>query len=209
MRCRSRLTLVLSFAMIVPAPALAEALASSPPVDNGLMRAPASLRYTCQRIEARLVRAHVGWRVACPTRVPDSQVLFVIAYNGGALSSNGFRAGWAIEVGGSGPLAGASGGHWFLVGGEPKRIHDAYLVGQNAIGHPTIDTTSRSAEIAGHRVRIYFVSKSGMSAYSGHVVAEWTQKGEGWQVSIHGWQHEPQARAMARLLIDEIARPTR
>jgi hypothetical protein len=202
---RPSVACALSLLLGVAAQARATPIASAPPLDNALMRAPASLRYTCQRLDARLVRARVRWRVACPTWVPDSQVLFVIGYNGG-LGTNDFRAGYVIDVGGSGPLAGASGGHWVLVGGDARELHDAFLVSPNGDGKATVSTTSHSTLIAGRRVRIYFVSDAGMAFYTGHVVVEWSQKGEGWQVSIHGWQHEPQARAMAGSLIGQIAR---
>jgi hypothetical protein len=186
-----------SFAASLTAMALAaHASGASKPI---LMNAPTALKQACSVIQAQVLAAKAGWKVVCPTRVPYT-VLPIVDHND--VESN-VRHGYLIDV-----LGGAGHTHWTLAAGDPAAL-DKILNPLNADGKPTgILAPGVVLHIHGQRVVRYLPPPyaNGGGLYAHHVVFQWNDDGEEYQVTVHRFTAEANAQAMdtASNLIDQL-----
>jgi hypothetical protein len=157
----------------------------------------------CAKLRGISVRRLERWRVVCPALVPWSSAGSSVDYAGGALSTSGFGAGYAIDVMGWYGHPSASGGHWAFVSGDPKLV-EAYFFPRDAGGALFLGTSTSYATICGMRDRVLRVPSGGMHEFSGHVGVASIIRGQVYIVSIHGWMHEQQALAMSAALIRQV-----
>jgi hypothetical protein len=155
-----------------------------PPVRYRMMPAPAIVTDACERIERASARSHARWRVICPPLVPWARDEH-IHYAGGVLSTRGFQSGYLID--GWNPRdqsISPYGGHWTFGSGDRKSVH-TWLALKDVGGRPQVTWTRRRASIGSQKVWIYRVRPRGMSELAGHVVIEWSWRGQTYQVSVH------------------------
>jgi hypothetical protein len=172
------------------------------PPAAALMVAPATVQRACEEIRRSSAR-QTRRRVVCPPLIPKSRRA-TITYAGGVLSGRDFGPGYLFDgrdARGSSVYA----GHWTFAGGQPAAVHTPLASGP---GH-LVGVSRTKARLAGQPVVIYRVT-NGMTQLSGHVVVEWTWRGQAYQVSVHRWRSDrqgfAQATRMARAVIQVLRR---
>jgi hypothetical protein len=172
------------------------------------MSAPHTLVQLCQKVTNALRRQHAQWRLICPGRVPLT-VLPSFDAAGTNLSSTSFRDGYLFDCLGESRLAPGT-VHWVFASGSPRSLADL-LDPTNAIGQPAYrPSPPTTLRLDGQVVKRYVIPPGAQALYSDHVVIEWTQNDQEYQVSIHRWPNTryatAQATAMASAIIAQLKR---
>lgn len=179
----------------------------------GLTRSlPAKLTDACRRIQRR-----VDIAVYCPPVVPESHPPPPQIEQAGPLGigfSHGRVTRWTRDYYEANVQSGswldhASDGHWIFAAGSPRlvgrRINALPLQGPPTGMVASAVLTSRNVRIAGLMASVKRMARYPQGGINGgHVLVTWKVGATDYLVSIHGFQNEPRAVAMAEGLINEI-----
>jgi hypothetical protein len=172
---------------------------------------PGPVRRVCSAVAERAVDQGQPQPVFCPPLVPDTAIKVELA--GGVLRyrhfDDGYNIGfWSPDV----DHANDAGGHWSIAAGDAASLRvlthppaPAAPPGADRaepLIAPTSTTTLRGVPVTVYRMPTE--AQGGAGFYSGHVVFEWAYRGTTFHVTMHGHQNEPQTRAMAAALIEEL-----
>jgi hypothetical protein len=102
-----------------------------------------------------------------------------------------------------------SGGHWAFEAGPPKDIHSVLhaLTGIPGTGREKdlAVKSTRSVTLAGVNAEVLHMARYPQGGiHGGHVVVRWNMRGTDYLISVHGYQNEERALAMADGLISLI-----
>lgn len=177
--------------------------------DVTLMPAPKNLLAVCAHLSRLIHQQRARWRVVCPPQVPGGESELVGA---GAIVPVGntsyMREGYALNgFSRSRTTTNPFRGHWTFFSGDPNAVHN-WLVLPDGTGRPQVHFTRRRARIAGQSVFVYRVAP-GQTQLSGHVVVEWTYRGQAYQVSVHRWLSDRQGYEQATQMAEAIIRALR
>jgi hypothetical protein len=170
------------------------------------MNSPAAVNKACAAILAGTRRQHARWRVVCPPKIPRVSQPSVIYFGGAAATSN-FRSGYGLDGTGSVyPIVNGY-GHWTFRSGSP-RLLERLLHPTDAIGRPESTVSSaKEINVVGQIVRLYRVAPDS-TEYAGHVVVDWIDHGQEYQVTVHRWRSDKQgvlqATGMAAAIILQL-----
>ena len=164
-----------------------------------MMNAPPTLTQACQKVSGAVRRERAIWRVICPTRVPLT-IAPLVSVAGANLATGDFRRGYIFGC--LGRAVGSPLVHWTFASGTRHDL--AYLLNpQHAYRLSAV-----ALRLEGRDVQLYLIPPGAQALYSDHVVIEWTQGGQEYQISIHRWPNTQrataQATAMAKVVIQQI-----
>lgn len=184
----------------------------------GLTRAvPASIRSACAQLAREEASQRIRRVVYCPPLVPSARpqvIQSVAAADGNSVSLRHLRTGYLVSV--FSPTLGVrdGSGHWTFATGEGDVLRlwvypPAPLVPRGQRRLQPLKPRVTHARLAGHLVTIYRMPLHGQGdggLYDAHVVVQWQLDNTTYQVSAHGYENQPRAKAMAAALIREIER---
>ena len=158
--------------------------------------APAVVKGACSWIAQAAKRQGSRWSTVCPAKVPRSFSTSV-RYAGGVSAMTDFRSGYLIR--GVSPDASSRNlhnGEWTFASGDPAAVGAVLLAPTDVNGRSYARYRTTRMVLAETAVTVYRLAP-GTGMVSGHVVVEWTRRGQAYQVGVYRWRGDRQAFALA------------
>lgn len=170
---------------------------------------PRSVRSICSAIATRAAERGSPQPVFCPPLVPDTRRIKV-ELAGGIMRyrqfDDGYNIGfWSADV----RDATDFGGHWTVAAGAAKSLrvythpHPRLAPAGQEPQEPIVPQSARST-LRDVPATVYRIAPESRGFYAGHIVFEWRQGNTTFHFTMHGHEHEPQARVMAAALIEQV-----